>query len=150
MTRSRTRTIRLQVFARASPKKMFEWITDPKLLSRWLVDSATIVPKKGGTYQLGWNEGPMHSGTVLDIVEGKHITLTWQWPGIEDQLVTRLKISVQRESNGTVVKFEHSGFPTEEKWTELYAGAIQGWEYFLMNLKIAVATGTDLRSPHDW
>jgi hypothetical protein len=49
-----------------------------------------------------------------------------------------------------VLKFTHSGIPRDEKWVELYGGAIRGWTYFGMNLKSVLEHGHDLRSDNDW
>jgi|HubBroStandDraft_1064217.scaffolds.fasta_scaffold52278_2 uncharacterized protein YndB with AHSA1/START domain len=150
MARPKTRTIRLQTYVRASPKKAFRYISEPKRLSRWMLDEAVLSPRKGGSYSFTWTGGPTHRGKVLEFVRGKRITLTWQWPGMEDQLTTKLKLSVETKEGGTVLKFTHSGFPKQEKWVELYGGAIQGWTYFLMNFKSVVDHGRDLRSNFDW
>jgi len=145
-----TRTIRVQVFLRVSPKKAFKAISEPKRLERWLLDEATLSPRTGGRYSFRWKGGPTHTGRVLEFVRGKHLTLTWQWPGAGDLLVTKLKISATPKGRGTVVKFTHSGFPKQERWVDLYGGAIQGWTYFLMNLKSVLEHDHDLRSPEDW
>jgi len=150
MARTKTRTIRLQTFVRASPKKVFKVITQPERLARWMLDEATLSPRKGGRYAFTWEGGPTHTGTVVKFERGKSITLTWQWPGIEDQLVTKLKFSVGRKEDGTILKLVHSGFPRDQRWVDLYGGAIQGWTYFLMNLKSVLDHGQDLRSPYDW
>jgi uncharacterized protein YndB with AHSA1/START domain len=146
----KNRTLRLQVFVDASPKKVFKYVSDPERLTRWFVDRAALSGRKGGRYALTWEGGPTHTGKVLEFVRGKSLTLTWQWPGIEDDLTTRLKISVEPKKGGAVVRFTHSGFPKKERWVDLHAGAVQGWMYFLMNLKSVVEHGHDLRSPHDW
>jgi uncharacterized protein YndB with AHSA1/START domain len=150
MAPRKTRTIRLQVFLRAPPKKVFKAISQPSRLSRWMLDEATLSPRKGGRYAFTWTGGPTHTGTVLEFVRGRQVTLTWQWPGMEDQLVTKLKLSVEPKSKGSVLRFTHSGFPRGERWVELYGGAIQGWMYFLMNLKSVLEHGHDLRSKYDW
>lgn len=150
MARHRTRTIRLQAFLHTSPSKAFRAITEPRLLSGWMLDAATLSPRKGGRYSFTWEGGPTHTGTVLDFVRGKRIAVTWQWPGKEDRLVTKLRLSVEAKEGGTVLKLRHTGFPTGEEWIELYGGAIQGWTYFLMNLKSVVDHGFDLRSNLDW
>jgi uncharacterized protein YndB with AHSA1/START domain len=150
MSVSKTRTIRLQTFVHASPKKAFKSISNPKRLSRWLLDEATLSPRKGGQYSFTWTGGPTHRGKILEFVRGKRITLSWQWPGMEDQLVTKLKMSVEPKEKGAILKFTHSGFPKQEKWLDLYSGAIQGWTYFLMNFKSVLDHGTDLRSSYDW
>jgi uncharacterized protein YndB with AHSA1/START domain len=150
MAPRKTRTIRLQTYTRASPKKAFRAITEPEYLNRWLVDKAELSPRKGGRYSMGWNGGPTHTGRVLEFIRGNHITLTWQWPGMEDQLVTKLKLSVEPKKGGTIVKLTHSGFPKQERWVDLYGGAIQGWAYFLTNLKSVLDHRHDLRSKYDW
>jgi uncharacterized protein YndB with AHSA1/START domain len=150
MARARTRTLRLPIFVHASPKKVFRAISEPKRLTRWLVDEATLSPRKGGRYAFTWEGGPTHTGTVLEIVPGRSLTLTWQWPGQERLGVTRLKMTVEPKKGGTVLRFIHSGFRTDGPWVDLYEGAIRGWTYFMMNLKSVVEYGHDLRSPLDW
>jgi uncharacterized protein YndB with AHSA1/START domain len=150
MARRKTRTIRLRVFIHKSPKKVFKSLSEPERLTRWFVDRATLSPRKGGRYSFGWEDGPEHSGRVLEFVRNHHLTVTWQWPGQEDLGTTRLKLSVEAEEGGTVVRFVHSGFESGGPWVPLHDGAIQGWTYFLMNLKSVLEHGYDLRSPLDW
>jgi uncharacterized protein YndB with AHSA1/START domain len=150
MAPTKSRTIRLRAFVHAPPAKVFKAVSDPVLLSSWFVDRATIEPRKGGRYAYSWEDGPTHVGTVLDFVRGRRLAISWQWPGIEDQLTTRLAFSVERKNRGTVLTLTHTGFPKEERWVDLYGGAIQGWTYFLMNLKSFLDHGYDLRSPFDW
>ncbi|HUZ79382.1 MAG TPA: SRPBCC domain-containing protein [Thermoplasmata archaeon] len=150
MALTKMRTIQLQIFTRVSPKSAFKAISDPELLKRWLLDGATLSLRRGGRYSFTWDSGPTHTGKVLEFVPEKQITLTWQWPGQEDMLVTRLKLEIEPKNAGTVVKLTHSGFPKQERWVDLYGGSIQGWMYFLMNLKSVLDHGQDLRSQYDW
>jgi len=50
MARPTTRTIRLRIFVHASPRKVFHAITQPKMLTRWFMDRATLTPSVGGRY----------------------------------------------------------------------------------------------------
>jgi uncharacterized protein YndB with AHSA1/START domain len=118
MARVRYRTIRLQVFVHASLTKVFKAITEPKLLSRWLLDSATLSPHKGARYSFTWDGGPTHTGEVLEFVRRRRISLTWQWPGSEKLVATKLRLSAEPKGRGTVVKFTHSGFPKDERWID--------------------------------
>ena len=86
--------------------------------------------------------------TVLDFVTGKIITLSWEWEGV-DLWGTKFKLSVEKKGNGSLFKVEHSGFPVEERWVDLYGGAEWGWTYFAMNLKSVIESGCDLRSKFD-
>jgi uncharacterized protein YndB with AHSA1/START domain len=150
MAKRTTRTLRLPIFIHASPKRVFKWITDPERLPRWFSDTAALSARKGGRYTLGWDGGPSHTGKVLEFSRGKSLTLSWQWPGKEGLGVTRLRLSVERKSEGTVLRFTHSGFQRSGEWDELYEGAIRGWTYFMMNLKSMLESDHDLRSPYDW
>jgi uncharacterized protein YndB with AHSA1/START domain len=150
MPRRTTRTLRLPIFVRASPKRVFKWISTAERLTRWFSDSASLSGRKGGSYTLGWDGGPTHSGRVLEFKRGVGFTLSWQWPGKEHLGVTKLRLSIEPKEDGTVVRFTHSGFQKSGEWVELYEGAIRGWTYFMMNLKSVLETEHDLRSPYDW
>jgi uncharacterized protein YndB with AHSA1/START domain len=150
MARKRTRTLRLPIFIHASPKRVFKWISEDKRLTRWFSDTAAISGRKGGSYRLGWEGGPTHSGKVLEFVRGKRLTLSWQWPGQERLGTTELSLTLEPKEKGTVLRFVHSGFQRSGDWVELYEGAIRGWTYFMMNLKSVLESDRDLRSPLDW
>lgn len=148
MPRPETRSVDHQYFIRAAPARTFEAITSPLLLVKWLADTADIDLREGGRYQLGWRGGPTHTGTIAEFVPGKSIALAWEWPGVALR-GTLFKLSVEPKDEGSILRVEHSGFPKEEKWTDLYGGAEWGWTYFALNLKSLLETGHDLRSPHD-
>ncbi len=145
---SGTRSVRHQYYIDRAPAEVFRAITDPAMLIRWLSDTARIDLRTGGSYLLGWKDGPQHSGTVAGYAPGRRLALTWQWPGIALE-GTRLTLSVEPEGRGTRFTMEHSGFPRLEAWTDLYGGAEWGWAYFAMNLKSVLESARDLRSPHD-
>jgi uncharacterized protein YndB with AHSA1/START domain len=142
------RSVDHQYFIRATPDVVFRALTDPKQLTRWLCDHAELAPKKGGTYLLGWNDGPTHTGRIVDFRGGHRIALAWSWPGV-DLEGTVFSLSVASKDGGTLLRVEHSGFPRLERWTELYGGAEWGWTYFALNLKSVLETGHDLRSKYD-
>ncbi|MGI0155223.1 MAG: SRPBCC family protein [Thermoplasmata archaeon] len=137
-----------QYYIRTSPDRVFAAISKPVWIKRWLADVAEIEPRKGGRYTLGWTDGPRHSGTLLEYVPGRRITLSWAWDGVELR-GTRFRLSVQPKGNGSLLKVEHSGFPRHEKWSDLYGGTEWGWTYFAMNLKSLLETGRGLRSVYD-
>jgi uncharacterized protein YndB with AHSA1/START domain len=150
MAQTKTRTLQLPIFIHAPRTQVFKAITEPALLTNWFVDQATISPRKGGNYAFTWEDGPTHSGTVLEFDRGNALTLTWQWPGKEQMGVTRLRLTVVSRHGGTLLTFTHSGFQKSEAWRDLYEGAIREWTYFMFNLKAFLETGRDLRSPYDW
>ncbi len=148
MPARKTRSVSHQYFIHASPRRIFEAITDPKWLVGWLCDTAEISAKKGGRYSFGWEDGPTHRGEVEDLDPGKSLTLAWSWEGVELE-GTKLKLTVKPKKGGALFGVEHSGFPRQERWADLYGGAEWGWTYFAMNLKSVLETGQDLRSEYD-
>jgi len=148
MATKNQRSVDHQYFIRATPDAVFRAITDPQWLTRWLCDRAEISPKKGGRYLLAWNEGPTHSGSIIDFRVGHRIALAWTWPGVKLQ-GTVFSLSVETKDDGTILRVEHTGFPRLERWTDLYGGAEWGWTYFALNLKSVLEKGHDLRSRYD-
>jgi uncharacterized protein YndB with AHSA1/START domain len=148
MPESTTRTISHQYYIRCRPEEVFRAITDSESIVKWLCDRAQISLRNGGPYSLGWKDGPTHTGTVLDLVPGKSITLSWAWPGV-DLTGTKFTLAVEEKGEGSLLTVEHSGFPRSERWTDLYGGAEWGWTYFAMNLKSVLEHGHDLRSAPD-
>jgi uncharacterized protein YndB with AHSA1/START domain len=148
MVSSDARSVSHQYFIRAPPEEVFRAISEPKGLTRWLCDRAEVAANKGGRYLLGWTDGPTHSGDVVEFEPGRRMALAWSWPGV-DLRGTIFSLAVEAKDDGTLFMIEHSGFPRDEKWTDLYGGAEWGWTYFAMNLKSVLESGRDLRSPRD-
>jgi len=145
----RYRSVSHKFFIRAPPKKVFEAVSDPKQLVKWASDTATVSPRKGGSYTLGFDGGRwIHSGKVLQYLPGVKVAYSWEWPGGELH-GTKLTWTVKPMKGGTLLKVEHSGFPRSEKWTDLYGITEWGWTYYSMNLKSVMETGHDLRSSND-
>ncbi len=148
MARRATRTIDHQYFIHAGVARVFKAISEPVLLTRWLADRAELDLRTGGRYMLEWRGGPRHEGRVLEVVRGRRLTLTWTWEGVGLR-DTRFRLSLKPKGRGTLLRVTHSGFPTEGRWVDLYAGTEWGWAYFAMNLKSVLETGRDLRSSLD-
>ena len=142
------RSVDHQYFIRAAPDAVFRALADPDRMTRWLCDRAEVSPRKGGRYLLAWNDGPTHTGSIIEYRRGRRISFAWTWPGVTLQ-GTVLAFSVRAKDDGTLLRVEHRGFPRLERWTELYGGAEWGWTYFALNLKSVLETGHDLRSRHD-
>jgi uncharacterized protein YndB with AHSA1/START domain/predicted pyridoxine 5'-phosphate oxidase superfamily flavin-nucleotide-binding protein len=81
----------------APAKAVFSAWTDPKILTKWLapgadvVTSVTVDLRKGGRYRIeginGDGKAYTFSGTYLDLIEDRRVTMSWAYDG----LVTALK-----------------------------------------------------------
>ncbi len=148
MAETTTRAVDHQYFIRAKPPAVFRALTEPAWLTRWLCDTAEVSLQKGGSYRLGWKDGPTHEGTIVDFVPGTRIAFAWKWPGVELD-GTIFSFAIEPQEGGVLLRVLHTGFPRREEWADLYGGAEWGWTYFAMNLKSVLEHGHDLRSKQD-
>lgn len=148
MPSSKTLSVDRRFFIRASPRKVFEAISTPRGLASWMVVRADLPAKAGAAYELEFDGGWRHEGTVQSFRTGRSIALSWGWKGVALK-GTVLNLSVRPKKGGALFRLVHTGFPHERKWTELYGGAEWGWTYYGMNLKSVLESGRDLRSSLD-
>ncbi len=148
MSPSKTLRVDRQFFIRASPRKVFEAISTSRGLASWMVVRANLPSETGARYELEFDGGWRHEGTVKHFRAGMSIALTWAWEGVPLK-ETVLTLSVRPNAGGTLLKLVHTGFPRDTKWMELYGGAEWGWTYYGMNLKSVLESGHDGRSRWD-
>ena len=119
---------------------MFEFLTDPVKLVRWLGTDATLDPRAGGRYQVELNGHEWVSGKVVEIVPDRLLVLTWGW---EDGALpvppgaSTVEIALQPDGNGTLLRLTHRDLPEDMR---AFHGL--GWEYALPRL-VLVASGRD-------
>jgi len=142
------RSVERTFFIRAPATRVFRAISEPRGLSRWLVERASIQLRKGGSYEFEFEGGWIHRGTVLGIKPGKQLTLSWEWKGVPLR-GTVFTLAVSPRRGGSLLTLKHTGFPRQEKWVDLYGVTEWGWTYYGMNLKSVLERGRDLRSNLD-
>jgi uncharacterized protein YndB with AHSA1/START domain len=148
MSSGKTIKVNRRFFIRVSPRKVFEAISTPRGLASWMVVHADLPAKTGEEYELEFDGGWRHQGTVQHFRAGRSIALTWAWEGVTLK-GTVLTLSVRPRKGGALFELVHHGFPRETKWMDLYGVTEWGWTYYGMNLKSVLETGHDLRSQWD-
>lgn len=113
-----------------------------------MVERARLPLKVGAHYELEFQGGWRHRGTVLRFRRGTLLSLSWAWEGVP-LTGTVLTLSVKAVRGGSIVRIVHSGFPREDRWVDLYGVTEWGWTYYGMNLKSVVEAEHDLRSNLD-
>ena len=144
MTKGKRR-IEILIGIRAPPYRVFEALVDPPTLRQWFVDSAGLVPRKGGEYSFRWKGGYHHEGKVLDFRTGKTLVLAWPQNGMS----TRVAFHLAPAKGGTVLTFRQTGLDRDSTRKPYFLGLYSGWVYYLDNLRALVETGRDLRHPAD-
>ena len=107
------------------PEKVWRALTDPALLSQWLLPAAGFTPEPGAAFtfttqpQPGW-DGVVH-GRILEV--DAHRTISYSWVvGDMDTVVT---FTLAPTPSGTRLSLVHSGFGPDQ--TRNFGGARYGW-----------------------
>jgi len=133
----------------AAPSTVFEFLTDPTKMVRWMGTEAVLDPRPGGDYAVNITGHERVSGEVIEIVPHSRLVFTWGWdrgvlPVVPGQ--STVEISLEPDGEGTLLRLTHRDLPQEMRTFHRL-----GWEYALDRLA-RVATGQDpgpdpLRSP---
>ncbi|SRR6056297_325773 len=113
-------------FLKASPKEVFNALTNPVTIEIWSGYSAKMDDKKGTEFYM-W-EGDI-SGKNLEIKKNKKIVQEWYFGDqAEKSIVT---IEIKKEKNGSNVEVSHTNIPDEAYdnmkfgWDDLYFGNLK-------------------------
>lgn len=125
-------SISLELDLNHSPSKVWRALTDPVLLTEWLLPVAGFKLELGAAFTFRAQPQPGWDGVVdcrLLVVEAQR-KLSWRWVvGDIDTVVTFTLIPT---ASGTRLSLVHSGFGPNQK--QNFAGARYGWK--LMNGKL--------------
>lgn len=135
--------IRHETLVDASAERVFEVLTNPEQVERWIATQATIEPEIGGKYDLGW--GTSTEGVkILELVPGEKLSITMPEDpqyGNKNRTHTTLTWTLEGSGGKTRLTFTHSGFDTDEDVSGIYAG----WRTFLNNVRSIAEYGATWR-----
>jgi uncharacterized protein YndB with AHSA1/START domain len=144
---SKSHTIEQVYYFQSPPEEVFGALTDSKMLVKWFLSNAKVVPKKGGSYSFDWIGGYHMDGEVKKFKANEAVSFTWS-----DKLKsgetseTTASFEVASKGNGTLLRLRHTGFRDPEHFAECSSR----WGYYLTNMKSVLDHDTDLRSKYDW
>ncbi len=124
-------------YLESPPAKVFEALTDSKILAKWFPAKAMLDRVKGGRFSLVMKNGFVWEGKLSAFKEGKLLSIPWVEGTASFELFKKRK--------GTLLKLHHNGFESVENLVLSSAG----WSYYLTNLKSFLDHGIDLRSNDD-
>jgi len=123
--RSQTESISFEFELHHPPKKVWRALTDPELLSEWLLPVVEFELERGAevTFQApaqpGWDS--FVNGRILEIEADRKLSYTWV-VGDMDTVVT---FTLTPTASGTRLSLVQSGFRPEQKRN--WGGARYGW-----------------------
>lgn len=135
-----TGPIERQVRINARPEEVFQFLTDPAKLVRWLGLKAEIDPRPGGIFRLDVNGVDVIRGKYVEVVPNRKVVFTWGWEGGGGRVPpgsTTVEISLEPEGDGTLLRLRHSDLPEPDREKH-----DMGWGHYLERLRI-VGEGRD-------
>jgi uncharacterized protein YndB with AHSA1/START domain len=123
----------------AAPSTVFEFLTDPAKMVRWMGTEAVLGPRPGGDYAVNINGHERVSGEVTEIIPHRKLVFTWGWEGGALPVApgeSTVEISLEPDGDGTLLRLTHRDLPQDMR-----AFHRLGWEYALPRLAIAAAGG---------
>jgi uncharacterized protein YndB with AHSA1/START domain len=142
MTTDSTRTINLSIWVSKPPERVFQALTVPAELKRWLVPDINTVDNAPRRLLFVY---PHHSFEIefLQLTPDKNATLSWfNENGVGD----RIEFHLEPVDGGTLVKFRHVGFDPAPEFQQIFTDHVEGWTMYLCNLRCYLDAGFDLRS----
>lgn len=126
---------------------VFQALTDSKLLEKWFLSKAKLVPKKGGSYSFNWIGGYHMTGKLKRFKPDEAVSFSWHDRlGSGKMVETTASFRVAKKGDGSLLRLSHFGFKDPEHFAECSSR----WGYYLTNMKSVLDHKADLRSKYDW
>jgi uncharacterized protein YndB with AHSA1/START domain len=124
--RSQTEAIAFEFDLRHSPEKVWRALTDPVLLSEWLLPVVGLELQPGAAFAFQTQPHPGWDGTVscrmLEIEAQRKLSYSWVVGEMLDTVVT---FTLTPTASGTHLFLVQSGFKPDQK--QNFGGARYGW-----------------------
>lgn len=130
----------------------YAW-TISERVSEWFASEAIIHPKVGGAYELyfmpGNKTGMNTKGCkITKLDEQNELQFTWKGPDQfasimnDENSLTLVKVNFSNiDKNITKISVHHSGFDSDENWSEAIKWHDMAWSGVLSSLKSAIEKG---------
>jgi uncharacterized protein YndB with AHSA1/START domain len=123
---SQTESIAFEFDLQHSPQKVWRALTDPVLLTEWLLPVVEFKLETGAAFTFKTQPHPGWDGTVscrvLEIEAHRKLSYAWAVPFL-DTVVT---FTLTPTASGTRLHLEQSGFKPDQK--QNFGGARYGWK----------------------
>ena len=124
--RSQTERISFEFDLHHAPQKVWRALTDPVLLSEWLLPAVDLRLEQGAAFTLKRPPLPGWDGTVhcrfLEIEPQRMLSYTWV---VGDMIDTVVTFTLTPTTSGTRLSLVQSGFRPDQK--QNFGGARYGW-----------------------
>ena len=138
--------VKQSVTIKSPPSVVFKALTDADELMRWFPTSVESDPRPGGKYKFAWefanaSENGSQEGEYVEVVPNEKLSYTWT-AGSVPTLVT---FDLNGANGETTVELNHSTTQDGVDEKKLHDDHANQWRFFLMNLKVYLEEGVDMR-----
>lgn len=137
-TVSETRSVVVERDIAHPPEKLWRALTQPHLITEWLMRNDDFQPVIGKTFRLSGDWGGVDC-EVLAVEPGKTLTYSWNHAHEDPAFDLRSVVSftLTPTPTGTLLRMEQTGFRPEQK--QAFGGARYGWQEHFTNLEGVLA-----------
>ena len=133
--------IRLSMTIDAPCEKVFRALIEPEALNQWLAKDATVEPRVGGRFDMGWKQDANieHEGGAMEILEfvpNEKLKISWpDWRGDTSVPMQSVTWLLEPQGSDTVATIVHAGFTRAVDFSDFPFG----WGHFMSEMaKVAV------------
>lgn len=130
--------VEVEVRIAASPETVFDFFTEPGLMTQWMGRAAELDPRPGGGFLCDINDEAVASGEYVAVEPPRRLVFTWGWNS-EDSVApagsTTIEVLLSPEDGGTHLRLIHRDLPSAESATKHG----HGWRHYLDRLSLAAA-----------
>lgn len=122
-----------EIYIDAAPAVIFECLTDPARMNRWMGMGAYIDPCPGGIYSVNVNGLDVARGEYVEVVRNEKVSFTWGWQ-VKGHAIpagsTHVEFELVPQEKGTLVRLTHRDLPegtieNQESWWTHYLGRLK-------------------------
>ena len=141
-----TGDIKHQLRTTADAEGVWAALTQPRLMERWIANSARVELRAGGVYDLGWGFDGIN---VIGFDINNFLTISWQE---SDGSSTNVTFSLDARGGGTDISLHHGGFKADFPNNGIWIG----WLNYLNWIRSVAEYGESWQPPaiplaeHPW
>jgi uncharacterized protein YndB with AHSA1/START domain len=142
--------VRRETQIAAPPATVFAFLTDPQKILSWMGAEADTDAHPGGLYlvkDIAGRPGRTARGEFREVVPVHRLAYSFGWddrPGVPPGS-SLVEIDLEEQDDGTLMRFTHSGLPTEEE----RVGHAKGWAHYVDRLA-KVLSGEAVEPDQHW
>jgi uncharacterized protein YndB with AHSA1/START domain len=118
-----------EVFIAAPPEIVFGFLTDPRLMAKWIGVSHDLEPHPGGLFRVEVSRGNIARGRYVEVRPPTRVAFTWGWEAADSDLAmlppeaSLVEIDLEPKDGGCLLRLRHSRLPVEavtvhrERWS---------------------------------